>query len=175
MRDKNANKELSYFNSSGHYIYRYEAEENPAFQQLIPYVVIRDLSKEKFYISKRIKGDDRLQGKLSIGFGGHLSPEDCYGEINIIYSGLKRELSEEVYIDDSDITPSFLGYVRDLSGSTSDHLGFVFTVETNNVFIKEDDALQGQWMMLSELVDRYYEFENWGRYIIDYFYENSFL
>lgn len=165
---------LNKYDTMGRYILRHDAEYNPSFQQLIPYVLISDPEGEKFFVSKRTSGDARLQNRYALGFGGHINPED--GSFSVILSAMYRELNEEVDIElseESDI--KFIGYVRDLTSDTKDHLGFVFIVKAESVKIKEKDKLQGVWMTKKELVDNYFHFEGWSRYIIDYFYENSNL
>ncbi|MCY7865977.1 NUDIX domain-containing protein [Bacillus spizizenii] len=164
-------KLLNKYDTKGKYILRHDAEYNPAFQQLIPYVLITDATGEKYFVSKRIAGDTRLLGKLSLGFGGHINP--CDGALAVILAALHRELSEEVEIDMVEDSIEFLGNVRDLTSTTPDHLGFAFTVKANQVRIKEDDVLEGLWMSKQELIENYFGFESWSRYIIDHFYESE--
>ena len=67
---------------------RYEAEIDPRYKQIIPYVIIhRD---GKIFCTKRLKGDERLVGQVSVGTGGHLER----GEY--VVQGMYRELQEEV-------------------------------------------------------------------------------
>ena len=164
-------KSLDLYDNMGRYILRYDAEYNPSFQQLIPYVLITDKTGEKYYVSKRIAGDSRLLQNLSLGFGGHINP--CDGHAAVILNALYRELNEEVAIDMVKDSVEFLGYVRDLTSTTPDHLGFVFTVKANYVKIKEDNVLEGFWMTKKELIDNYFHFEGWAKYIIDYFFESE--
>lgn len=163
---KELEKMLNSICSRGQFIFRYDAEYNPAFQQLIPYVVISNLSGTRYYVSERISGDARLVSKYSLGFGGHINPIDN-GHENLIMAALKRELCEELFYEKMS-EPEFLGYIRDLHSETRDHLGFVFQVKAKKVRIKETDVLKGKWMTLEELEDRYFHFESWSRYIIDY-------
>lgn len=163
---------LKKYDLMGKYIFRYDAEYNPAFQQLIPYVLVTNTTGTKYYVSKRIAGDQRLVKNYSIGFGGHIDVVD--GSNNIILKGLERELHEELDIEILRDSLEFFGYVRDLSSETSEHLGFVFTVKAKSmkaVSIREKENLVGTWMTLDELVDNYFLFENWSKYIIDYLYE----
>lgn len=159
---------LTQWDSKGKFVLRSDAEYNPAFQQLIPYVLITDVTGTKFYVSRRIAGDDRLKGTLSLGFGGHIDLVD--GTQNVILKAFERELDEEVFIKRKKTPANLLGYVRDLDSATKDHLGFVFTVTARSVRIKEDTVLEGFWMSLQELVDNYHKFESWARYIIDYYF-----
>lgn len=164
----NSLKQLAKYDNLGKFILRHDAEYNPIFQQLIPYVLIADPLGEKFYVSKRIAGDQRLIKNLSLGFGGHINP--CDGPTNVILNAFRRELQEEVDIKLHDDKIHFIGHVRDLTSSTPDHLGFVFVVKADKVRIKESHVLEGQWMTLKELEDNYFNFESWAKYIIDYLY-----
>lgn len=159
---------LSRWDFKGKFILRSDAEYNPALQQLIPYVIILNSTGTKYYVSRRIAGEERLQGSYSLGFGGHIDLID--GSQNVILKAFERELNEEVFIKRKKEPAKFLGYVRDLESSTKDHLGFVFTVSARSVKIKEDNVLEGCWMTLQELVDNYHKFEGWAKYIIDYLF-----
>jgi predicted NUDIX family phosphoesterase len=160
--------DLRRWDAKGKYVLRSDAEYNPSLQQLIPYVVILDVTGTKFYVSRRIAGDDRLKGSFSLGFGGHINPID--GSNNVILAAFERELDEEVFIKRKKTPVKFIGHVRDLDSTTKDHLGFVFTVQARYVKIKEDTVLEGSWMSLQDLVDNYHKFESWARYIIDFFF-----
>src|SRR5574343_244442 len=61
------------------YIPRDEAEEDPTFLQIIPYVVLTHNSRVLQYTRMKGSGESRLRGKQSIGFGGHINPEDGVG------------------------------------------------------------------------------------------------
>lgn len=158
----------------GKYIFRYDAEYNTFFQQVIPYVVLTDRKKEKFYISKRISGEERLVNQLSIGFGGHINP--CDGYHDPLEKCIERELSEEISARYIEEPLSLLGTVRDMSSSTNDHIGVVFLKRVSNkatIKIREKDKLKGQWMTMNDLYDNYGSFESWGKYIIDYLYQKQ--
>lgn len=153
------------------YVYRYDAEYNSAFQQVIPYCVIRNRAGNKFFVNERLSGETRLVSNLSLGFGGHINPED--GRHNALYNGLIRELNEEVSLPEN-TDKRLIGYVRDLTSDLTDHTGFIFELTTANMSetkIKETDKMNGYWSSLDELADNYYRFEGWSRYLIDYYYD----
>lgn len=157
----------SQFDLAGKYIFRCDAEEQPSFQQIIPYVLIIHPDMDRFYISRRKEAskEERLQGQYSIGFGGHINP--CDGSREVLFSSLFRELHEEL-----DIVPireaKFLGFVRDLTGTTNDHLGCVFVVQASEVSVKETDKYEGEWMTYAQLEQHYFKFEGWAKHIIDH-------
>lgn len=152
-------------------VFRRDAEYEPAFQQPIPYILIKHFTENKYYIGKRIKGEERLIGQLSLGFGGHMDPED--GPTNILSNAFARELNEEINIAHS--YAELIGYVRDLNSPTNDHIGHVMLLKTEqDISIKENDCLVGEWMAVCDLENNYYKFENWAKHIIDYLVIHSY-
>lgn len=69
---------------------RCEAECDPAFKQVIPYVVIEHKPSGMIFMTTRLGGDERLIGQASIGLGGHMENGES------IFDCLYRELNEEV-------------------------------------------------------------------------------
>ncbi len=109
----------------GRYLPRPEAEEAPAFKQLIPYVVVRDGARVFFMERTRAGGDPRLHLKGSLGVGGHLNPVDDGDDP--LMDGLRREWHEEL---EADFTPDFrlAGMLNDDGNAVGAvHLGVVFT------------------------------------------------
>ena len=58
------------------FIPRPDAENDPGYKQIIPYVVLR--RGDKIFMTRRLKkgGEARLHGLMSIGVGGHINPVD---------------------------------------------------------------------------------------------------
>ena len=166
------NKIWTKYDTLGKFIYRYDAEYDSTYQQIIPYALITNKTKDKYYVSKRIKGDTRLIDNLSLGFGGHINP--CDGSYEIVLKALGRELNEELILEPTS-KAKYLGTVRDLTSKTKEHLGLVFVIETkeDNVSIKEKDNLEGIWMTKQEMYDNYSKFEGWSKYILSYLYDND--
>src|SRR6266542_6473300 len=55
---------------------RSQAEENPRFKQIIPYVLIKRGESLLHYVRGKGSGEKRLVAKGSIGIGGHINPID---------------------------------------------------------------------------------------------------
>ena len=55
---------------------RAQAETNPDFKQIIPYVMITDGKSILHYVRGKKAGEQRLVAKGSIGIGGHINDED---------------------------------------------------------------------------------------------------
>ena len=160
---------LQMFSTATLFIYRYDAEYNTVFTQLIPYVVIKNTESNMLWITERIAGEERLQGKLSIGCGGHVNVQDI--SKNTMLTAAMRELNEELSINLSGPLKVF-GTVRDFWSDTREHLGLVYLATAAEVQVKEKDTLRGQWMDIKALVNNYSKFESWGRMIIDHLFVN---
>ena len=78
------------------YLPRDEAEADPSFKQLIPYLVIRHDGKV-FHYQRRGGGEKRL-ARGSIGLGGHICSNDGVASSDAYMAGMRRELLEEVAI-----------------------------------------------------------------------------
>ena len=163
---------LNKYDKIGLYLERYKAEYDNAFIQPIPFSIITTATQHKYYVCERIAGDDRLHKQYSLGWGGHIEPQD--GIKKIILSALNRELLEEVdIVYAKDNNKYFLGTIRNLSSSTSEHIGFVFLVKATSVKVKETDKAKGHWLTLEQLEKQYYRFEDWSKILIDYLYKHK--
>lgn len=159
--------------SKGKFVLRCDAEGVITFQQVIPCAVITD-GAGNFFVSKRINGDDRLIGKLSITFGGHINPCDDKEprHEHIITHGLERELTEETNIADTQVVAhEKMGYIRQLDSTTAEHIGVVYITtidkqQKQKMEIKESDTLEGVWMNKHQLFQNYEKFEGWAKLII---------
>lgn len=148
------------------YMPRAEAEEQPAFKQIIPYVILRQ--GDKIFVTRRLNkgGEARLHGKISIGVGGHINPVDEQGDM--LMKGLWREIHEEVELHSHGELCS-CGFINDDSNSVgSVHLGACFTLETEGeVTVKETEKLEGLWMTLPELKASYDYMETWTQIALE--------
>ena len=148
------------------YMPRAEAEEQPAFKQIIPYVILRQ--GDKIFVTRRLNkgGEARLHGKISIGVGGHINPVDEQGDM--LMKGLWREIHEEVELHSHGELCS-CGFINDDSNSVgSVHLGACFTLETEGaVKVKETEKLEGLWMTLPELEENYDYMETWTQIALE--------
>jgi predicted NUDIX family phosphoesterase len=152
----------------GHFLDRPFAEQNPAFKQLIPYVVVRDRARTFLMERTDAGGDPRLHRKASIGVGGHLNPVD-EGE-DPLTDGLRREWAEELL---TDWEPRFelVGLLNDDSNAVgSVHLGVVFTVETDGrpVEVREQDKLTGRMVDPAEVRAAWDRMETWSRLVAEH-------
>lgn len=86
------------------YIPRAICETSPDFRQLLPYVVIINHKGDILCYNRPAKegGEGRLAGKFSIGFGGHVEPEDwSCSPWTTCFAAAERELREELHMEDT--------------------------------------------------------------------------
>src|SRR5437016_7961850 len=97
-------KYLDAFLSRGNnfFLSRPEAENNPAYKQIIPYALIAFGNSVVYYVRGKKAGEQRLVAKGSIGIGGHMneSDESLFALDEQAYRvGVEREVNEEIKID----------------------------------------------------------------------------
>ncbi len=151
--------------SHGTYLDRATAEEDPAYKQLIPYVVVRNGASVFLMHRTDAGGDARLHGKASIGVGGHLNPVD-EGD-DALMAGMRREWAEEL---EADWEPTFelIGLLNDDTNRVgSVHLGVVFVVgaDSRSVDVREHDKLSGGFATLEHVMRHRDRLETWSQLV----------
>ena len=147
---------------------RAEVEEDPGYQQIIPYVVFRH--GDRYFLTRRLRAstEKRLRQLYSLGVGGHINPGDLeHGDP--IMDGLRREFEEEVEYS-GEIEATLLGLINDDSSPVSRvHLGLAFLVEGSSpeISIKETDKLAGELLTLEEMRIYYLAMESWSQITYD--------
>src|SRR3989475_11804478 len=141
---------------------RAEVENDPSFQQIIPYVVFRH--RDRYLLTHRLRASSerRLRKQYSLGIGGHINPGDLSAG-DPIADGLKREWEEEAAYEGR-FDATLLGLLNDDSSPVSRvHLGVVFLVEgdTDNIAIRETEKLAGDKLTLNETRIYYLGMEPW--------------
>ncbi len=154
---------------------RKEAETDPMWKQIIPYVMIQqdnigaNEDGPPFFAYRRTPkgGEDRLHGKRSIGIGGHINPHGHFGGLPLFQLGLYRELSEEVVIDSNwkYLTPVYL-LNDDTDPVGQVHLGVVFLLRANGVKLNEADLADDGFYTIDELSKDIDNFESWSQGLI---------
>jgi len=137
-------------------------EVDPAWKQLIPYLVLRD--GDRSFLMRRTKagGDARLHDRWSIGVGGHLNPGDAD-----LARGLQREWREEL---DADFIPE-LTPIALLNDDTTEvgavHLGIVVVADAAGrpVRVRETDKLVGSFATAAEVAAVADRLETWSQLV----------
>ncbi len=148
----------------GEYAPRDAMEVDPAFKQIIPYLVLRD--GDRYFLMRRTRAgaDRRLHDRWSIGVGGHLNPGD-----DGLLGGLRREWREEL---DAEFEPDFVPLAL-LNDDTTDvgavHLGVVFVADAagRSVAVREHDKLTGAFASAAEVAAVAADLETWSRLVFE--------
>jgi predicted NUDIX family phosphoesterase len=140
-------------------------EDDPSWQQIIPYLVLRDGGRIFLMKRTRAGGDERLHERYTIGIGGHVNPGDAD-----VLGGLQREWCEEIA---ADFEPEFepLGLLNDDSNPVGAvHLGLVYAADAEGraVTIRETDKLSGRFATLDEVTAVADRLETWSALLLDF-------
>lgn len=149
----------------GEFRERPEAENDPSWKQVIPYVVLRD--GDCLFLMRRTKagGDERLHDRYSIGVGGHINPDD-----GGVAGGLVREWSEEI---EADFVPQFepVGVLNDDDNPVGAvHLGLVYAADAYGrpVAIREREKLEGSFATFDEVQAVADKLETWSALLFEF-------
>ncbi len=135
-------------------------EGDPAFKQIIPYLVLRDAERVFLMRRTRAGADARLHDHWSIGIGGHINPGD-----DDVLGGLRREWREEI-VADFEPPFRFLGLLNDDTTDVgSVHLGVVFEAraEGRPVAVRETNKLRGEFVEPATVRAVRDDLESWSR------------
>ena len=166
--DTGTNSFLNIINEQKEFLPRAHMEEDPAYKQIIPYLVFTH--KNKYFLMQRTatSSEQRLKNKYSLGIGGHMRQEDMH-EGNTIFDWAKREFNEEISYQ-SQITIHPLGILNDDSNEVGKvHLGLVLLLEGDspNIAVKSE-LKSGQLVTLDECANIYSHMETWSQIIFNY-------
>jgi predicted NUDIX family phosphoesterase len=149
-RNRTNEEKLASMLIHGTYIPRSKCETDPSYQQLIPYVLVFDERGQILFYNRGDKGgENRLGGKWSCGFGGHVNDKD-----DGWLGGIVRELREELCFTAAIVPPETLfgvgdwavlsgplGFLRDDTTPVGRvHLGVLYEIKAGSVTPKEDVA-----------------------------------
>ena len=155
---------------------RGEVEEDPDYQQIIPYLVFR--SGDRYLLTRRLKqsSEKRLRHLYSLGVGGHINRVDVADEAaDPVEEGLRREFDEEVVYEGS-WTHRLIGLINDDSNDVSRvHLALVFEISGDRpeISIRETGKLEGELLKLEEMKMYYLDMESWSQLIYDHLLERE--
>lgn len=160
---------------------RHLLETNPAYKQIIPYVVVVRGSKILVYKRTTAGGESRLHEKASIGFGGHVDvgdivateKQDAISLENTVMNASIREVVEELHILTE---PKFKAYglLNDDSDEVGQvHVGVVMICHVNDSDIitsAEDQVDLVGFKTIEEIMaDETIELENWSKLVLEAF------
>ncbi len=134
---------------------RGDVENDPSFQQIIPYMLFS--FENKFFAYKYLDnaGEKRLvNNDYQLGVGGHINKEDVEGGENILETGMMREWNEEIDFKGNLISKKLVGIINDDSRLVEQvHLGLVyhFIGDSSNIEVKEIDKMEGKLFDIKEI------------------------
>jgi len=151
---------------------RAQAENDSAYKQIIPYVLLAFQDRVLHYVRGKKAGEQRLVAKGSIGIGGHMneSDESLFAWDEQAYrAGVEREVNEEIKID----TPFQDRIVALLNDDTTEvgrvHLGIVHIFHLAEQKVEKREAMITNLAFLTraELMARRESLETWSQICLD--------
>jgi predicted NUDIX family phosphoesterase len=157
---------------SNFFVPRPEAENDPAYKQIIPYALIAFEETVLHYVRGKKAGEQRLVAKGSIGIGGHMNETDesLFALDEQAYrAGVEREVNEEIKID-SPFEDRIVALLNDDSTEVGRvHLGIVhiFKLKEPNVQKREAMITGLTFLTKEELMARRESLETWSQICLD--------
>lgn len=147
---------------------RAEAEDDPSFKQLIPYVILKWRDQVFYYTRGKRATEARLQALRSLGVGGHISADDSTLFETPYREAMFREVAEEVHLDSS-YQERCVGLINDDSTPVGRvHLGIVhvFELAEPRVQRREQVLTKSGFAPLAELRGQRDQFEIWSQLLL---------
>jgi len=162
-------KYIAIIKDNHEYMERSEAETNYNFKQIIPYVILHCKGSIFSYYRGKLLNEARLEGKYSIGVGGHISIEDRNLFTPSFYEAMHREVREEVKIN-SDFKDKAVAIINDDSNEVGRvHLGivYVFDLSEPNVNKKEKSINKSEFLTINDIRQKLKLYESWSKICIE--------
>jgi predicted NUDIX family phosphoesterase len=151
---------------------RAQAETNPDFKQIIPYVVITDGKSVLHYVRGKKAGEQRLVAKGSVGIGGHINDKDhtlfAFG-MQAFQDAVKREVCEELSIQGA-FNARPVGLINDDSTEVGRvHFGIVHVLFCTPEQVKKNEQVitQMEFIPIEELKAKREQMETWSQLCLD--------
>jgi predicted NUDIX family phosphoesterase len=175
----------------GMFIDREQAERDTKYKQIIPYIVVRRPSfvpplegqqgpEVMSYQRTKLSGEQRLAGKHSIGFGGHIEEQDGKSALLCLTRGMTREIEEEISFPE-DVTHDFPAFGCLINDDTTDvgqvHLGLLYMLDIKeekkdarlNITSPDDNISDIKWSKPAALDTSL--FEMWSQIVLKNVFE----
>ena len=157
------------------FIPRPQAEEDPSYKQLIPYVIMAHDGTYLTYVRGKRAGEARLVGNRSIGIGGHINPVDDHVPLfgtdfrEVYLRAVEREVAEEVNVETGhgDRVVALLNDDSNPVGQV--HLGIVhcWVLEAPKVTRREQMITQMDFLTEAALREVRDSMETWSQLCLD--------
>jgi predicted NUDIX family phosphoesterase len=155
------------------FIPRPQAEKDPSYKQLIPYVIMTCNGKYLSYVRGKRAGETRLVAKRSIGIGGHINPVDwtlfTAEPYKTYLEAVQREVAEEVSVD-TKYKNKIVALLNDDSNEVGQvHLGIVhlWTLDAPKVNRREQMITLMSFKTIADLQKVRDTMETWSQICFD--------
>ncbi len=151
---------------------RAQAENDSAYKQIIPYVLLAFQDRVLHYVRGKKAGEQRLVAKGSIGIGGHMneSDESLFAWDEQAYrAGVEREVNEEIKID-TQFEDRIVALLNDDTTEVGRvHLGIVHVFRLAQQKVEKREAMITNLAFLTkaELLNRRESLETWSQICVD--------
>jgi predicted NUDIX family phosphoesterase len=154
------------------FLSRAQAENDPAYKQIIPYALLAFENKVLYYVRGKRAGEQRLIAKGSIGIGGHMNETDeslFAWDAQAYRVGVEREVAEEIKID-TQFQDRIVALLNDDTTEVGRvHLGIVHIFKLAEPKVKKREAMITNLAFLTkaELIARRESLESWSQICVD--------
>ena len=151
---------------------RAQAENDPAYKQIIPYVLLAFQDRVLHYVRGKKAGEQRLVAKGSIGIGGHMneSDESLFAWDEQAYrAGVEREVNEEIKID-TQFEDRIVALLNDDTTEVGRvHLGIVHVFRLAQQKVEKREAMITNLVFLTkaQMLNRRESLETWSQICVD--------
>lgn len=144
---------------------RSEVENNPYWQQIIPYIVFS--FKDKYFLYRYLEkaGEERLKKDYILGIGGHINSIDVKHGEDVLEVGMMREWQEEVDFQGNILEKKLVGILNDDTRPVEKvHIGLIYHFIGDNpeISVKETNNMNGELVDLKELGRRVENTGGWA-------------
>jgi predicted NUDIX family phosphoesterase len=159
---------------------RWDMEEDPSFQQIIPYVILWNESMRKFIWYKRAAtndkaGDSRLHGKWSIWVWWHIEKSEEWFS-DIVTQAAYREIEEETHIRKDQISSlKMIWFINDNSNEVwRVHIWIIYlwVVSIEELEINDGEMETINYISYEEIKEWIsnwsIDFENWSKLALNH-------
>lgn len=153
---------------------RYQLEEDEAFLQVIPYVVLKHRGSVAMYVRGEKGGEKRLHGLASIGIGGHIEDQDVHRDASGIFLSRTlwfsacREVDEEIGATGTS-RDTWIGLLLDRTAPVGRvHIGVVgiWKIDQPITRAAEDAIKEVRMVPIRELPEHVSALESWSTMLV---------
>lgn len=177
LREVNFDHYMHIINHKKEFHPRSLMEIDPAYKQIIPYLIFEHDNHFFLMQRKSTASENRLADKLTLGIGGHIRQEDLSSfakasedkQEDSLFAWAKREFHEEVHYE-GNLTVKPLGILNDDSNDVGKvHIGFVFLLVGDSPEISVKSELKsGELVSYDDCLAVKESMESWSQFVIDF-------